>query len=115
MPESSRGSEVWYDHMTLLGSRWADQGSSLAIKEGWDLFNCDGQFQIQAIDVPEDGAPRLPGGDGEAYALCAKRALQGSALHALALYLDGRNIDDDYVPEALLEWINISASAKEKT
>ncbi len=89
--------------MVNLGDYWIKNCDAAAKKEGWSLFNHDGTLQIQIIDDPEEGDGSLDN-DGTAYTLCVLSALQGSKLHALALYLDGHSSDDDtYVPRSLME------------
>lgn len=97
---------AWATVMAPLGDYWRRVASPRAIHEGWELFDCDGVLQIQGIDCPDDGDAGLAGGDAEAYQLCVTRALAGSKLHLLALFLDGRPSsvgDAKEVPRTLLE------------
>lgn len=81
---------------------WTKQHDKRAKSEGWTIFDADGTLQIQRIDEPEDGDATLVI-DAQAYQLCTKMALQGSKMHLLALYLDGRINDEEMcVPKAML-------------
>lgn len=63
--------------------------SKKAAAEGWNMFSHDnGLFQLQRVD--EAGILQ---GDTEALAYVVKKALAGSKMHLLALYLDGRPVD----------------------
>jgi len=61
-----------------------------AMREGWDVFDCDldpegrHQFQLQRIDTPEDGTPLFPD-DRDAWQHVVMRARARSALHRAAL------------------------------
>lgn len=93
----------WDRYMNLLGNSWGNDFDRLSKAEGWALFDTGTHFQIQAIDDPEEGDASLPGQDGEAYSVCVKKALAGSRMHLLALFLDGRsNKGDVWVPGELL-------------
>ncbi len=95
----------WNEYMIELGDYWIRECDAAAKKEGWTVFNADGVLQIQAVDEPEDGDVSLPDGDGQAYSLVAQKALEESKLHALALYLDGREADGEiFIPKALIYW-----------
>lgn len=94
---------AWEEKMVKLGDYWMKHCDAQSKKEGWALFNADGILQIQAIDDPEEGETILAGRDAEAYELCSTRALAGSQLHALALYLDGKESGEIFVPRVLVE------------
>lgn len=90
---------------------WHKHGRPHAIKEGWDLFTRDdNRLDIERIDAPcefreLDGndEPRFEG-DDEAVKHIIKRAGEGSKLHLLALYLDGRcHTDKVWVHASLIE------------
>lgn len=101
----------WDIHMVSLEKPWTNEFDQLASKEGWSLFSVnggkedyDGRYQIQAVDDPEAGDAKLSGNDGEAYALCCQKALAGSKMHMLALFLDGQPFESAvYVPRCLVE------------
>jgi len=95
----------WQKNMIELGTHWMEHYDEDSKREGWALFNHDGTLQIQALDDPEEGQATLKGGDGEAYTLCCNKALNGSKLHLLALFLDGRPVNEDGVdvPKILLK------------
>lgn len=103
-------SKAWNQHMTKIRvNAWTKAHDRAASVEGWSVFSviggsADGEYQIQAFDEPsEDGTPPLLADDGEAYTLCCEKALEGSKLHALALYLDGRKYQPcPDVPKALM-------------
>ena len=66
---------------------WKPEYDSRAAGEGWGMFDCsDGFFQLQADDNHTTFH-----GDAEAVAFVVRKALAGSKLHLLALYLDGRH------------------------
>lgn len=100
--------DFWNKHMVPLGKTWTRKFDQLAKKEGWAIFSCnggsaDGKMQIQSIDDPEEGDAELKERDGEAYTLVCQKALAGSKMHLLALFLDGRDIDDIYIPRILID------------
>jgi hypothetical protein len=102
--DTERPSVEWTNYMIELGQYWVENYDSMSKKEGWALFNTGTELQIQAIDEPEEGDAELKGRDGEAYQLITERALQGSKMHLLALYLDGREVKKDqevWIPKNL--------------
>jgi hypothetical protein len=106
--EAAARQAAWDSNMIDLSDEWYGKLDRLAKAEGWAIFtvdNADGTFlQLQAIDDPDDGNTYLTGGDGEMYALVARRAAEGSKPHILALYLDNKHADAVSVPKSLLEW-----------
>ena len=93
----------WTKYMALLGDHWTRNCDAQSKEEGWTLFNANGVLQIESLDDPAKGEGRLKGRDGEAYALVCQKAMTGSKLHALALFLDGKNADKPtYVPKILV-------------
>jgi len=76
-----------------------------ALKEGWMLFGGDlpiDPMHIGRVELPADKS-RFQTND-EAFGYVLARALQGSRLHLLAIYLHGRVTDQDVpVPACLLE------------
>lgn len=92
----------WDAHMVKLGDHWIKNCDNISKKEGWALFDADGVFQIQAIDEPEPGEGKLDS-DGSAYSLCVKKAFEGSKVHLLALFLDGKLTDEEtFVPKYMI-------------
>ena len=98
---------------------WHKYGRPRAIKEGWDLFTRDdNRLDIERIDSPcefreLDGKdePRFEG-DDEAVKHIIKRAGEGSKLHLLALYLDGRcHTDKVWVHASLISEVPRTADA----
>ena len=82
---------------------WDVKRDTASSAEGWSIFNADGLLQIQRIDDPEDGSEPVFAHDGEAYKFVTEKALKGSKLHLLALYLDGRSDTKDIqVPRLML-------------
>lgn len=95
----------WSDYMVPYSEYWRTVAGPQANQEGWDVFDTDGTLQIQKVDDAEDGHVQLTD-DGQAYQHCLLQALQGSRLHILALYLDGRLCDATepiLVPRNLIE------------
>jgi hypothetical protein len=90
---------------------WHKYGRPLAIKEGWDLFTrSDRRLGIERIDDPtefkelEGHTDCLFESDDAASKHVIQRAGEGSKLHLLALYLDGRiHTDKVWVGESLIE------------
>src|SRR3954471_4735819 len=94
---------VWEKNMIALGNHWMKRYDDASKDEGWALFDHDGTLQIQKVDDPEPGQGTLLGDDSEAYRLVCEKALQGSVMHVLALYLDGRSAEKVEVPNILIE------------
>src|SRR6516164_3092315 len=98
--EEENRTRAWKDLMAPLGRYWMENCVERAWAEGWDVFQAerdDGTtLEINALDDPEvgGGGVYLTGGDAEAYDIVAKRALEGSKLHILALFLDGKLMED---------------------
>jgi len=104
---------------------WHDHGNDLANHEGWNLFTRDDNNQLEietiaewygpehGIDAPSDdaeGVDSFPRDDDAIEHIVAK-ASQGSRVHLLALYLDGRRFDQDtWVPMSLLDLTKIPAT-----
>lgn len=65
---------------------WSAKMSRAARREGWDLFNHEGEVRIERFDENPHGFTR----DDQVVSHCIRRSLQGSRLHLLALYLEGR-------------------------
>jgi len=90
--------------MFEMGDYWNRVCDAQSKKEGWALFDADGVLHIQALDDPEPGQGWLEGRDNAAYSLCFKKALGGSKLHALALFLDGRPADEPvFIPAEVMK------------
>lgn len=96
--------KLWKKVMVPLGQYWNQHCDEKSKAEGWALFNTGDELLIQKIDEPEEGEPELKN-DAEAYELCCQKALTGSKLHLLALFLDGRpdNNKGTDVPRCLIE------------
>ena len=104
MAKKKKSHLPWNKYMKALKRQWIRRFAAQANREGWDLFDADGMMQIQSLDCPEKGQAHLKGGDGQAYELVAKKALKGSQMHILALYIDGRDgVREIDVPKILLE------------
>lgn len=80
-------------------------------REGWAIFNADGILQIQKLDDPDEVAEAenivVPTIDDDVTAInmVAEKAMQGSKLHAFALFLDGKVAGDTMiVPEQFNEF-----------
>lgn len=68
-----------------MSETWTRDDAKAAQAEGWDVFDAEGDTQIQRIDCPEnDDAPYLHG-DDEAHEIVFHKARQGSLLHQKAL------------------------------
>jgi len=65
---------------------WSVLCSRAARREGWGLLDCEGSLRIERYDA----APGLFTRDDQVVAFCQRKALRGSRLHLLALYLEGR-------------------------
>lgn len=74
---------------------------SQALREGWDLFDVEGRFQLQRIDRPADheevpeidyATPKFAS-DADAIIHVALQAAAGSAYHKEALHLIGTLTD----------------------
>lgn len=77
---------------------FTDFDRATAMSQGWDIFDTDGVFLIQRDD--ELGSFK---DDEEAMNFVITKASTGSRLHLLALWLDGRAVDDNtIVPELLI-------------
>jgi hypothetical protein len=106
------GCPEWERYMTgVAQGYWMRHCDHTAKLEGWSLFRIRygsgvGTLQIQALDEPDESGAYLEGRDGEAYDLCCRKALDGSRLHALALFLAGKEDSPDLqIPRALLEHV----------
>jgi hypothetical protein len=79
-------------------SKYDDSAAKL---EGWAVFECDdGFFRIQRLDCPKDSVESLPhepifNSDNEAIIHVAKKALEGSENHKIAVNLHGTPIQED--------------------
>lgn len=98
--------------MLQFDKLWPKTYDLAALREGWAFFNADGVMDIERIDEPEvvkddkdlDFLPAALESDDAARSLIVSKALGGSKMHALALLLDGRQINDDdeiWVPSEL--------------
>jgi hypothetical protein len=95
-----------------LPDGWFAEFNRLSWCEGWLLGgHDDGNWAIQKLDEPDEGVREF-GSDCEALAFVTAKALAGSALHMLALFLDGRKdkgYDGDgdiWVPLAMVEAVS---------
>ncbi len=90
MPDGTRV-EQWDERLRTAGARrvrkdyqepavWTPADSAAAVQEGWDVFDCDGEMQVQRCDEQEI----LPDDDA-AWKLVAEGTRRGSPLHAKAL------------------------------
>lgn len=79
---------------------WTREQSAQAQQEGWDIFHVDRspthQYEIERIDVPEDGSPPVFDGDAEAWEHIVVRAAAGSVLHSHALQFIKTNSPDEW-------------------
>ena len=60
------------------------QTNGWAFKEGWGIFDADGELQLQRIDDPEDTAVHFAS-DAEAMHFVVKQATAGSPMHKAVL------------------------------
>lgn len=80
-----------------LPAGWLGRFNELSWQEGWTLSGRDdGCWEIQKLDEPDEGVREFTS-DSEALAFVTEKALAGSALHMLALFLDGRKDESDGV------------------
>jgi hypothetical protein len=88
--------------------------------EGWAIFNADGRLRIQALDDPKmveydmKQAGIFPPGhkikhwkgihpDVDVIKYCTIKALSGSKLHLLALFLDGQDAESEFeIPKEMV-------------
>jgi hypothetical protein len=95
------------------GVLWHNFGSKAARIEGWDLYTRDnGELEIEYIAEPQEVPELVARGivdppfnaDDDVIRHCLAKAREGSRLHQLALYLEGRIADRDcWVPAELLD------------
>lgn len=77
---------------------WMRHYDAEAKKQGWSLFNADGEVQIQKIDEPEESDTEL-GDDCDALSLVSEAAADGCVMALVALYFDGRPVGKEvYLP-----------------
>ena len=95
-------SKSWDKHMIKLDELWLKKYDDLSKSEGWALFDHDGIIQIQVLDELEEGQAFIEDRDGGAYEFVSEKSLSGSKMHILALYLDGRNSQEIYIPRCLV-------------
>ena len=72
---------------------WNLDLGKLALQEGWGLFDVNGTLDLQRLDEPEDGGKPVFDSDADAIRYVVNRALEGSAFHLLAIYLDRRDME----------------------
>lgn len=65
---------------------WTEADSKLATSLGWDIFDADGEAQLQRIDCPEDGSDPIFDNDGlAAYMGVQSPAMRGDGLARKAI------------------------------
>lgn len=78
---------------------WTKEYDRISKSEGWAIFNADGIMKIQKIDdtteieqsenLPRNSVRKFKS-DHSALKFVVNKAKQGSEMHILALYLDGK-------------------------
>jgi hypothetical protein len=77
--------QAWHRLMTELTPNDHGRLNQMAQLEGWALFSAHGRLEVQAIDEPD-------------------KALTGSAMHIVALLLDGQSsLEPAWVPKVLVD------------
>ena len=77
--------------MTL--DAWYDKYDGAAKKQGWSLYCAGGEITIMRIDLNE-GNVQL-NSDNEAMEIVFRNALAGDKMSILALFLDGKDTDEE--------------------
>ena len=77
-----------------MNTEWSYADTLASYKEGWSIFDADGQLEIQRLDDPSAAIPGGPSdpvfeSDVAAIAFVKERAVAGSDLHIRALLLIG--------------------------
>jgi hypothetical protein len=75
--------------MTL--SEWTEKYHNQAKKQGWSLFNQEGDIMILKIDDVDEGDAELPG-DDEALKLVKSQAYTGCEMSIQALKMDEKPV-----------------------
>ena len=58
--------------------KWTATDSRMAVKQGWDLFDCGERFEIERIDSPDDRDESIFESDDDAVAFVINEALKGN-------------------------------------